>query len=85
MSEQAHCSSCGAPIRWAKTASGKSMPLDAEPCELGSMILMPSGVVMVVTPNYGDKSLKRYRSHFASCPNSAAHRKKHAKPAKSRP
>ena len=34
----AACSSCGATIRWARTSSGKAIPLDAEPDEGGNLL-----------------------------------------------
>lgn len=53
------CTSCGAPIVFFTTATGRLMPVDAE------------------TVAVDDKHLDvtRHRSHFATCPNAATHRK----------
>lgn len=37
------CRSCNAPIRWARTAAGKAMPLDAAPAAGGNVILEAAG------------------------------------------
>lgn len=68
------CKTCEADITWASTRSGKSMPLDAEPTERGNMALV-AGKTWVATDE--DRRLHRplYTSHFATCPNAAAHRR----------
>jgi len=74
-----HCSSCGAPIIWAKSKAGKAMPVDAEPVRDGNVMLEQHGlrVTAVVT---GESMLPGvqtlYKSHFATCPNADAHRKR---------
>lgn len=70
----AKCRSCGAEIVWAKTETGKSIPIDAEPVNEGN-IHLKDGVA------YVDKSCMglpgpHYKSHFATCPHAAKHRKK---------
>jgi hypothetical protein len=55
----AQCSSCKAPIVWFKTAKGNNMPVNAE----------------TVSPTDTVLELPRHISHFATCPNSAKHRK----------
>jgi hypothetical protein len=65
--EEAHerritrCKSCRAQIIWFKTAAGNNMPVDADTVE-------PQDDVEKL-------DLSRHVSHFASCPNSAKHRK----------
>lgn len=75
------CSSCQAEIRWAVTEAGGKMPLDPKP---------EKRVILVeVVPEVGPPSsmeyarvVDTYLTHFATCPNSAAHRKpKAGKPA----
>lgn len=74
-----HCSSCGAPILWARTAKGKQMPIDAEPTADGNVLLHPGGRLAVVN---GPLEVLRLRavgtalhlSHFVTCPNAAEHR-----------
>jgi len=71
MSDQAKCRSCGAAIRWGRTQSGKAMPLDAEPVPDGTLGIAPNGEIY----SKGDEAGDRYKSHFATCPNAATHRK----------
>ena len=69
------CSSCGAAIFWERTKNGKHIPVDAAPSPDGN-IEMRGGIAHVV----GDELplAPRFKSHFATCPNAAQHRK--AKP-----
>ena len=53
------CRSCNAQIIWFKTATGKSMPIDADTVEADD----------------DDLDLKRHRSHFATCPQADKHRR----------
>ncbi len=64
------CKSCGADILWVKMLSGKSMPLDMPPEK--RIVLSDHGDA---TSEYGAVE-DTYVSHFATCPNAAAHRKK---------
>ena len=74
------CRSCGAAIVWAKTSTGKTIPLDAAPSPRGNMILDEQGVALVVPTlsGFGPWMI----SHFATCPNAAQHRKPKAPAAK---
>lgn len=70
------CRSCGAEIIWCKMATGSNMPVDAAPVEYGGNIVLRDGVAHVLKkgePSEADE--KRYKSHFATCPNGPAHRK----------
>jgi hypothetical protein len=40
MARVAACSSCGAPITWARTSSGKAIPLDAGPDPTGNLLVV---------------------------------------------
>lgn len=75
------CRSCGAPITWALTESGKRMPIDVEPAADGNLMFLTS-VLGVQTPQVMQArdalGGARYKSHFATCPNAHVHRK--AKP-----
>ena len=67
---RATCRSCGAPILWVvSAASGKAMPVDADPVEDGNVTL--DGLTATVHPaGQGDllgDAGPRYRSHFATC------------------
>jgi hypothetical protein len=66
----ARCRSCGAPIIWAKTARGSPIPLDASPGPQPNLAPNADGAMVVVPPGSG-----QHTSHFATCPNAAAHRK----------
>jgi hypothetical protein len=66
------CRSCRARVLWVNTAAtGKLMCLDVE-LVAGGNIELVAGVANVVKPS---QDVRRYRSHFASCPNAAQHRK----------
>lgn len=65
------CSSCKQPIRWAKTESGKAIPLNPEP-QPGGNLELKDGVARVVQPH---PAVKLYVSHFATCAHADAHRK----------
>lgn len=76
------CSSCGAAIRWAKTPAGKAIPLDAEPASDGNIRLgLVGGEEMAIVLSAADVAgyqvdgLALYKTHFATCPNAAAHRR----------
>lgn len=56
------CRSCGAPITWMITNTGKTMPVD------GLIQGQPAEPNMKFDP-------KVHVSHFATCPNAAKHRK----------
>jgi len=53
------CRSCRARIIWLKTTAGKNMPVDAD----------------TVEPDDEEFDHERHVSHFATCPNSAQHRR----------
>lgn len=76
------CRSCKAPILWARTERGKNMPLDAEPYvgpEPGGLFVLrepdePKPLAVAVPPGaFPDEP--HYRSHFATCPHAADHRR----------
>lgn len=85
------CRSCQARIVWAKTAGNRrSIPLDAElkrgqlvPAEFdnGNLrntngVAMGHGGEVVPVVEYVAPGPGLWRSHFASCPNSAQHRRR---------
>jgi hypothetical protein len=78
MSERGNCRSCSAPLLWVRSATtGSLMPLDAEPAEDGNIWLV-DGMAHVHNGSLFEEMLPegpRYKSHFASCPNAAQHRK----------
>lgn len=81
----ATCKSCDAPVRWAKTVAGKSIPLDPVPTNTGNIRLVQGGgtdgglLAEVMTGDVLAEHLARgkttYTTHFATCPNAKAHRR----------
>lgn len=71
------CNSCGAEIVWARSEGGRAMPLDAEPVEGGNVELLADGTAIVLkkeeAASYLPGTLRK--SHFATCPHAARHRK----------
>ena len=73
------CRSCGAEILWARTPSGKAMPLDAVPNLAGEAILVND--IVQVSRALADAAIDAGRAddvyivHWATCPNAKAHRK----------
>lgn len=65
------CRSCGTEIKWAKTETGKSMPLDPTPVPDGNVELV-NGIAHV----HGGADLEHaqatntvlHKAHFATCP-----------------
>ena len=72
------CRSCLGEITWARTESGKRIPLDAEPVDDGNVELTMQGVAVVhgQPPMFDPGPM--YVSHFATCPNANEHRSKPA-------
>lgn len=80
------CRSCGAAIRWAHTANGRTMPIDAEPTPDGNVTytgrpvtndrgVTRPGVRVEGTAPLFDDGEPRYTSHFATCPHADDWRK----------
>lgn len=70
------CESCGVPIRWAKSAKGKWLCLDAEKTEGGNVVLFlderEQGATGVVFKSAVEAEAKfpgrpRYTSHHMTC------------------
>jgi len=67
---------------WAVTAAGKNIPLDPDPVVDGNLERVTSAqdgrIVFHVTqykPRRDCEDVKRYRSHFVSCPQASQHRR----------
>lgn len=75
------CRSCGAAIIWLKhKETGKANPIDALPASDGNLFInRDAGLYRQATGEEKEKAIKikkpMYISHFATCPNSARHRK----------
>lgn len=80
----ARCRGCDAPIIWCKTSAGKSIPVDIDPIPRGTVILLEApkhddqevGCLVLRKDDVVSPTTKRYRSHFAVCPNARQFRKK---------
>ena len=77
------CKSCGAEIKWIKTFSGRSMPVDTEEIHFYAdggkdIFVCCNGAVIHGTRTDGQKpeTYTGYISHFATCPNADQHRKR---------
>jgi hypothetical protein len=82
------CRSCKARIVWALTATGRAMPVDAEPHPEGLLVLELGDTIRVRAANAEERTVvmpifkslrpevKLFRSHFATCPNATEHRRK---------
>lgn len=78
MAEHEQCRSCGAPIRWAQTASGKPMPLNAAADPQGLFALVDAEDPREVPRAVSGRRLppgERWTSHFATCPQADSWRK----------
>jgi hypothetical protein len=67
-------------VWWAITTAGKRMPMDPAPTDAGNMIIVdrdqPAPIVKALRPREAvAPDVPRYVSHFATCPNSRAHRR----------
>lgn len=80
------CRGCGAELVWGRTSNGKAIPLDPEPTIDGNVLLtadtrfgrlariLPKDELAVARELF-DRDRNLYRTHFASCPQSASFRK----------
>lgn len=80
---RARCGSCRAEVIWTVTAAtGKRMPVDAEPTPDGNVVLAApttrSGAPVSYAAQVGALLIEddgvRFTSHFATCPNANEHR-----------
>lgn len=69
------CRSCQAPIRWANTAAGKTMPLDETPTEDGNVIIVAGKAVVLTKDALIEPGTDRYTTHWATCPTAYEHRR----------
>lgn len=83
------CRSCGAPIQWATSTQGRVVPVDLQPSPDGNLVLVAEGRVTRALntavsegPRHAEVQAAlaagspRFKSHFATCPQAAEHRRK---------
>lgn len=71
------CRSCGAPIIWAMTGRGKTMPVDARPDPKGNVaVVIDGGTIRAIVGATPGSTGRRHLSHFVTCPDAAKHRRK---------
>jgi len=75
------CSSCGRPVEWAVTGTGKGIPIDPGARADGNIARQGSRVanallVKVLRKGESHADPLRFVSHFATCPNADKHRKR---------
>lgn len=75
------CRSCGAPVVWRLTPSGKRMPVDPVPTGDGTVVIDGAKAIALSADALADLDAwePRYTSHFATCPQADAWRKDGAK------
>lgn len=67
------CKTCGAAVTWARTSSGKSIPVDPEPRAGGNITLIDCGSHLAA--RVGPAGSGSHVSHFATCPQANGHRR----------
>lgn len=86
----AECRTCGAPIAWAITDRGRRIPIDPKPVPdaLHADGQWTPGLLAITLDAYGVAHARAWRkgeprpdatlyaSHFATCPQANAHRKR---------
>jgi hypothetical protein len=75
------CSTCGGQIIWARTETGKRMPLDANPSSDGNLTLTTDGLLPTARSiAHGHRPGQLlFKSHFATCKHATLHRTKPVK------
>ena len=71
------CRSCRAPMFFVTIAkTGKNMPVDAAPAPDGTIVLIDPKTAVVLGPEAAAlETGRRYRPHWATCPDSQAWRR----------
>jgi hypothetical protein len=69
MIEPVQCKACGAPMIWARTGSGKAMPLDAQPNPAGNVELIGDSAKVWGTSHVWPPEQPRFMPHHATCPS----------------
>lgn len=73
--EKCRSEQCQAPIIWARTTSGRSMPVNADPTPDGNIAVeVRQGMIMAIV--YPEPIRDGRTSHFMTCPAAHAWRKR---------
>lgn len=76
---QDRCGSCGAPVAWARTATGRGLMVDLDPRPDGNLELTVDEHRRrwaAITRKATTTTTLRYVAHFATCPNADQHRRR---------
>lgn len=74
---ESNCLSCGARMIWVRGGKGHWMPVDAEPVSDGNLELIKNDRLVIAAPiNPLFPPEKRYKSHFATCPDADGWRRR---------
>jgi hypothetical protein len=73
----ASCRSCGAPVKWCKTETGKRIPMNPTPDPDGIWLIWPTlHTPTIMRPTaQTPHEVARYTSHFATCPEASTWRR----------
>jgi hypothetical protein len=71
------CKTCHMPIIWARTESGKAIPIDHVERADGNITLVNCGAYL--SARVGAAGSGRYVSHFTTCKQANGHRKPRAR------
>lgn len=81
-----NCRACKAPIRFAMSSTGSTIPVDAEPAldGKGNLILFTDGTGKLCARTATERDRQairpRHKSHFATCTKPEQFRKRERKP-----
>lgn len=70
------CAACGAEIFFAKTEADKWIPIDAAPVRDGNLEILDGYPVLAIPIAPLLPPAKRYKSHFATCPEADRFRRR---------
>jgi len=76
VSSPSTCKSCRASIRWVRMSGVRPMPVDALPAADGNVLVLADGKARVLKAEERGRYVGTlYKSHFATCPHAAGHRR----------
>lgn len=72
------CRSCRAEVVWAKTPANKDAPFHLDPMGRWTLVRATDGHLKAFGATMVTPAAERYTSHFATCPQADAWRKREA-------